>query len=122
MTAFYVFIGGGLGAVLRFLIGKASTSIFDYNFPIGTLIANLFSCIILGICMYGIADGKWMGFNLKPLLIVGFCGGLSTFSTFSFETIELIKSQNFMLAVCNVILSVVMCITVLYFFSKLKLN
>ncbi len=79
MTAFYVFIGGGLGAVLRFFIGKASTLIFNHSLPIGTFIANLFSCIVVGICIYEIGEGKWLGVNLKPLLIIGFCGGLSTF-------------------------------------------
>ena len=122
MTAFYVFIGGGLGAVLRFLIGKTSTLIFNYNLPIGTFIANLFSCIIVGICIYGIGEGKWLGINLKPLLIVGFCGGLSTFSTFSFETLELIKSGHIVWAVFNVVFSVLICLLVLYFFSRLKLN
>jgi fluoride exporter len=122
MTAIYIFIGGGLGAVFRYLIGRVSTFVFDQNFPISTLVANFLACIIVGGFMYGLGDGKWMGFNLKPLIIVGFCGGLSTFSTFSFETIELIKSQHIMLAVFNVILSVLMCLLVLYFFSKLKLN
>ncbi len=122
MTAIYVFIGGGLGAVFRYLIGKASTLVFVQNFPIGTFISNLLSCLIIGICMYGFAEGKWMGLNLKPLIIIGFCGGLSTFSTFSFETLELIKSQNIMWAVFNVVISVLMCLLVLYFFSKLKIN
>jgi len=122
MTAFYVFIGGGLGAVLRFFIGKASTLIFNHSLPIGTFIANLFSCIIVGVCIYEIGEGKWLGVNLKPLLIVGFCGGLSTFSTFSFETLELIKSGNIVWAVFNVVFSVLICLLVLYFFSRLKLN
>jgi CrcB protein len=103
----FVFLGGGMGAVLRFLIGKFSTQIFETNFPVGTIVANLLACSLVGFLVYQ--------FNLKLdasqktlylFLVVGLCGGLSTFSTFSIETFELIKQGNVAFAILNVIISI----------------
>lgn len=115
----FIFLGGGVGAVLRFLIGKLSTQVFETNFPVGTLIANLIACLLVGILVYQ--------FNLKldasqkalyMFLVVGLCGGLSTFSTFSIETLELIKQGNVAFATLNVVISIAVGLGSLFILFK----
>ncbi len=114
-----VFLGGGLGSICRFLISKISIPYFD-QFPIHTLIANLCSSAVLGlltglfIVKFADAPNEW-----KLFAATGFCGGFSTFSTFSLETFKLIQNQQLGLALLYVLLSVFLCVGMIFLVSKL---
>lgn len=120
---FYIFLGGGLGSVCRFLIGKSVIKFYQGIFPIGTLIANLISCVLVGVIVYLFAfkmDTANKGMYL--LLITGFCGGLSTFSTFGLETFELLRQGNLWYAILNVVISLVVGLGALYILYNKSLN
>lgn len=87
-----VFIGGGLGAVLRYTISYISKQIFNLSI-FGTLTVNLIGCFLIGY-ISGLTSDKMQTINpaFKLLITVGFLGGLTTFSTFSLESFELIKN------------------------------
>lgn len=120
MSLLYVFLGGGLGAVSRFGISKLTLHFFQGVFPLATLITNTLACLILGGILY-YTSGKtesWM----HSLLVVGFCGGFSTFSTFSNETLVLMNQGQFGYAITNVILSISLGLVTLYFWQLTAKN
>ncbi len=110
-TLFYVFVGGGLGSVTRHLIGRVIVKYTPLNFPIGTLIANVLASLLLGYIMSKLAISE--GF-VKPLIAVGFCGGFSTFSTFSYDTAQLFSEGRSGEAFLNIGVNTLLCLAAIY--------
>ena len=100
--------------MLRYAISTGILRLYQGTFPVGTLISNALSCAILvwiiGILSMENLDSKWV----RSALIIGFCGGFSTFSTFGFETVQLIKNGNPWIAVANIVVSLSVCLLILY--------
>ena len=102
MNWLLVIAGGMVGAPLRYLTDRMVRSRHDTVFPWGTLAVNVTGCLILGL-LTGAAPGP----NLQLLLGTGLCGALTTYSTFSYETLRLAEDGAGLLAVANVMVSVV---------------
>lgn len=110
-TAILVFLGGGLGSMARYAISKWMGTLHTHYFPFGTLAANVLACFALGIIL-GLADTKQLlSPSAKIFWTIGFCGGFSTFSTFSGETLSLFESGFTMASAVYVGLSLGLCLT-----------
>lgn len=117
-----VFLGGGLGAVARYLAGLLMLKNMSFNLPLSTFFVNLTGGLIIGFLYAFFIDKPQVNSVIKLALTVGFCGGLTTFSTFSLEIFEMIKNAQFLLAFTYVVLSVIVCVTAVFigvYFAKL---
>ncbi|NOQ74168.1 MAG: fluoride efflux transporter CrcB [Crocinitomix sp.] len=114
-----IFMGGGLGSLARYGVGKMALHYYaDGEFPMGTLIANTLACIILGVTLYVFKDRLLENEWIKYFIIIGFCGGFSTFSTFSLDTVKLFSDGLFALGVFNILISVILGISILWVLVK----
>ncbi|HLZ17007.1 MAG TPA: fluoride efflux transporter CrcB [Cyclobacteriaceae bacterium] len=105
-----VFVGGGAGSTVRFLLGRWVNATNNHHFPFGTLTVNVVACLVLGYVV-GIADHRHLISPAARLFwTVGFCGGFSTFSTFSAETLTLIQNGFHLSTVLYIVLSLVLCL------------
>lgn len=102
-----IWLGGGIGSVLRYLVQVGINKLVTVTFPAGTFIVNITGCFIIGL-LYAVAN-KYLAFTAewRLFLITGLCGGYTTFSSFSYEGISLFKQGNFTYFFLYVILSVV---------------
>lgn len=114
MTYVYIFLGGGLGSLARFLTSKMASKMVSTDFPLGTLISNLIACAVLALLVVLFTQKQQEFEWIQPLLIVGFCGGYSTFSTFGNETFVLMNNGQHFLAILNILISVVVGIGLIF--------
>lgn len=102
---FYVGIGGFIGACLRYIISISSSRILGTEFPYGTIIVNILGGFLIGLIMELSLTPNIISPNLKLFLTTGIMGGLTTFSTFSFETVTLFNNGSYILAGLNAVLN-----------------
>ncbi len=113
-----IFFGGGIGSIVRYFMGEMMQRLFPESpksVMFGTLLANVLACLVLGYLL---------GKEIQPKNIffwsVGFCGGFSTFSTFSNEVLQLIKSGQYLLGTGYIVISIGLSLSALVYGSKLS--
>ncbi len=103
--------GGAVGALLRFWGANAVYSLLGRGFPYGTLAVNLLGSLLMGFCYAWLVERASLGPEWRALVMVGFLGAFTTFSTFSIETINLIEGGALVKAMLNMFVSVALCVT-----------
>jgi CrcB protein len=103
----YVAVGGAVGSVSRFLLGAYVQQRVGAAFPVGTLLVNVTGSLLLGFLLRYALATEAISPEVRVLLTTGFCGGYTTFSTFSYETAALIEDGQYDRAALYVALSVV---------------
>jgi len=95
-TLLIIGLGGAIGSIFRYLVQVCTGRWITLNFPLGTLLVNISGCLLIGL-FYGFST-KYTGITTewKLFLITGLCGGYTTFSSFSYESISLFKQGNYL--------------------------
>ena len=102
VTAIYIAIAGALGALSRWSISLAGYRLFGTGYAWGTLIANVLGCFLLGFLMHLCLASDKISDTMRMAITVGFLGALTTFSTFSYETIGYLEDGSWTLAIGNI--------------------
>jgi len=104
-----VFVGGGVGSLCRYSVGEYVKSAFQPNIPIQTFLVNFLGCIVIGFSLDYFT--KHPSFSiLTPLVVVGFCGGFTTFSAFGYETYSMLQRQQYGTFFYYTIGSIIFCL------------
>ena len=107
-TLLLVALGGAIGSTLRYLTSVFVSKYWQHHFPLATLITNVLGCFLIGLIIGFLYKTNLQNTDLKWLLVTGFCGGYTTFSTFSFENITLFQNNNSLIAFGYIGLSLLM--------------
>jgi CrcB protein len=114
LSYLYVALGGAIGSVARYWLSGliASSKFFGQSFPWGTIIVNITGCFIIGLFnTLTVAEGRMAASpDLRTFFMIGICGGYTTFSSFSLQTLALVQDGEWLYAAGNVVISVVMCL------------
>jgi CrcB protein len=116
MLYLMVAVGGALGSIARFWCSGFVASRFGETFPWGTMLVNVLgSFIIGGFATLTGPDGRFfVPGEWRVLVMVGFCGGFTTFSSFSLQTLLLLQDEEWLLAAGNILLSVAICLAAVW--------
>lgn len=107
-------IGGLLGSIARYLIAVLFAEKFTTSFPASTFTVNLLGCFLIGIIFAVSEKGNILSPEWRVFLTTGFCGGFTTFSTFSYESLRLLQDGEFLYLAINVAASVVLGLAATY--------
>jgi CrcB protein len=110
----FVATGGALGSVLRYLISTNLHKAYPSAYPYGTFAVNVLGCLLIGLLMGWLGSQKLVNPQLQLLLIAGFCGSFTTFSTFAYEANILLLQQKPLQSILYITLSIVMGMTLAY--------
>ncbi|RPA32717.1 fluoride efflux transporter CrcB [Shewanella frigidimarina] len=113
-----VALGGSIGAVLRYLLSIFMIQVFGTSFPFGTLLVNLLGSFLMG-AVYALGQLSQISPEIKALIGIGLLGALTTFSTFSNETLLLLQEGLWQKAILNVLLNVTLCLFMVYLGQQL---
>lgn len=109
MSYLYVFVGAGLGGILRFFIGTSVQRLTNgWVFPLGTLSVNMIGCLLIGLLAQLSESRGILPGDMKLFVFVGLLGGFTTFSSFGYETFQLFRDGEYLLAGANAVLQLVL--------------
>jgi CrcB protein len=108
----WVALGGALGSVSRFWLSGLAAERFGERFPWGTVLINVTGSFVIGIFAALTATDRrpFASAGVRQFVMVGICGGYTTFSSFSLQTLDLLRDRNWLFAGGNVVLSVALCL------------
>jgi fluoride exporter len=115
-TYLWVALGGAFGSVARYWMTNVVAALTGPRFPWGTILINILGSFLIGVVAYLTAPvGRVpISFDIRVFVIAGVCGGYTTFSSFSLQTLELARTGHWFQAAANVLLSVVLCLAAVW--------
>lgn len=120
----YILVGGAIGTYLRYAVSGYSYKLFDWIFPIGTLVVNLLGSFVIGL-LWGVFESGNMSPNIRVFLFIGILGGFTTFSSYMLETLNLYRDGEVRLAVINLLANNIFGLIMViggFFLSKLLVS
>jgi CrcB protein len=115
MKYLLIVLGGGVGSLSRYIVGTAIVTRYGTRFPIvGTMTINVTGSFLIGLLMTLITERSGPNSNLRPLLVIGFLGGYTTFSSFEWETYSAIRDGGFWVGIANIVGSVALGYTAVW--------